>query len=253
MAAPHPQHPTGVSRPGPAEPLPAVPERLAAPGAAAPGFCPSPGAGAFRQEVGAQRGGGREQLPACQGLPVFYVLVQHETGDGGGINPEGEASGVPREHRGGLIGEDLWVWEEKAEAGLGKGKDKRKRGRAARRGRTPPGSAAAAVPSRVLPAAVRPPCPSHSLPPASLARRARGCRAGQGSPGLGSSPPQAEAGAAPRGRRRRPADCPGSGRAPGEERLRGISWPALTPEERGRDAEREGESAASQLYRRPQI
>lgn len=66
-----------------------------------------------------------------------------------------------------FIGEDLWVWEEKAEAGLGRGKDKRKRGRAARRGRTPLASAAAAVPSRVLPElVVGPPFPSRSFPPA---------------------------------------------------------------------------------------
>lgn len=143
-------------------------------------------------------------------------------GDRGGISLAGEASGVPREHRGGLIGEDLWVWEEKAEAGLGRGQDKRRRGRAARRGRTLPGSAAAAVPFRVLPVvvAVGPPFPSLSFPPASLPQR--GLRAGRerkGPPGLRSSPPEAQAGTAPRGRRRRPADSPGSGKAPGEERL----------------------------------
>lgn len=142
-------------------------------------------------------------------------------GGGGGINPAGEASGVPGEHRGGLIGEDLWVWEEKAEAGLGRGQDKRKRGRAARRGRTPPGSGAAAVPSRVLSVVVvGPPFPSLSFPPAFLPQK--GLRAGRerkGPPGIRSSPPEAQAGAAPRGRRQRPADSPGSGRAPGEERL----------------------------------
>lgn len=71
----------------------------------------------------------------------------------GGKGREGGRSGVPREPRGGLIGGELRVWEEKAEAGPGGGEDKRGREGAARRGRPAPGSAAAALPSRGPPPA----------------------------------------------------------------------------------------------------
>lgn len=71
----------------------------------------------------------------------------------GGKGREGGRSGVPREPRGGLIGGELRVWEEKAEAGPGGGEDKRGREGAARRGRPAPGSAAAALPSRGTPPA----------------------------------------------------------------------------------------------------
>lgn len=160
--------------------------------------------------------------PACQGLPVLYVLVRREAGVG--INPAGEASGVPRELRGGLIGEDLWVWEGKAEAGLGRGKDKRKRGRAAGRGRTPP------VPSRVLPV-LGPPFPSSRfLPVASPATEGSGLGGTERDPQgqRAGSPPQAEA-ARPRGRRRVQQIPP----AVGGLRERSISWPGLTPRSEG--------------------
>lgn len=73
-------------------------------------------------------------VPA-RGCRYLYVLIQQERGAGVGEGNEprgGSKPACPQEHRGGLIGEDLWVWEEKAEAGLGRGEDKRKRGRAAR-------------------------------------------------------------------------------------------------------------------------
>lgn len=129
-------------------------------------------AGSLREEVGTHRGGGRDNLPRLPGAAgTCTCWFSMRRGEWGRNKPYGGSKAVPREHRGGLIGEDLWVWEEKAEAGLGRGKDKRKRGRAARRGRTPPGSAAAAVPSRVLPVVVAgPPFPSSRfLPVASPA------------------------------------------------------------------------------------
>lgn len=84
------------------------------------------------------RAGGRgASHPPRQGLPVFVRVDSAGGGvggwrDGGNDPCGGNKPACPREQRGGLTGEDLWVWEEKAEAGLGRGEDKRKRGRAAR-------------------------------------------------------------------------------------------------------------------------
>lgn len=84
----------------------------------------------------------------------------------------GSKAAPPQEHQGGLIGEDLCVWEEKGEAGLGRGQDKRKKEKS-----SSVRSHTVAVLCRGSPATADtggvvgdgPPFPSQSLPPASLA------------------------------------------------------------------------------------
>lgn len=80
-----------------------------------------------------REGVGAPLTPPPPLLPARYLstLIQQEAGGVWSLRPVGGASRSvclsvcpptpPGEHRGGLIGADLWVWEEKAEAGLGKG------------------------------------------------------------------------------------------------------------------------------------
>lgn len=88
----------------------------------------SPGGGRGASGRGSGR---RSPLIPARTCWYLYVLIQEEDGAGaGGLCRRrgnercgGSKAAPPAEHRGGLIGEDPWVWEEKVEAGLGRGQD----------------------------------------------------------------------------------------------------------------------------------